>query len=83
MIKTWKVAGLAVVAAVSIAAVTSPALAQNVWTGSGRYDYAASGAPIGRGTFGMFPRTADGGRYSPQLNGGGSAGYNWMIENDH
>ncbi len=79
MTNTWKVAALAGLIAASIA---SPALAQGAWAGSGAYDYAASGAPIGRGAFGMFPRTPDGGRYNPALTGGGSAGYNWMIEND-
>jgi hypothetical protein len=79
MIETWKVAGLAMLIAASVA---SPALAQGSWAHGGMYGYAVPDAPIGRGAFGLFPRTPDGGRYSPALNGGGSAGYNWMIEND-
>jgi hypothetical protein len=71
MIKTWKVAALAVFAAVSIA---SPALAAP-------HHYAVSRHSSGYGAFAMVPR-AYGGRYSPSANGGGSFGYNWAVEND-
>jgi hypothetical protein len=71
MIKTWKVAALAVFAAVSIA---SPALAQG-------YGHAHSRNHSGYAAFGAVPRTY-GSQYSPSINGGGSSGYNWAVEND-
>jgi hypothetical protein len=82
MIKTWKVAALALVAAVSIA---SPALAQGYYTGSnagyGAYDYAGPRAPIGNGSYDAIP--PGGGRYSPALTGGGNVGSNWAVEHDN
>lgn len=74
MTKKWKVASfkvatLAVFAAVSIA---SPALAQSAWPIRGSRAY---------GAFDTIPHSG-GGQYNPSANGGGSAGYNWMLEND-
>ena len=69
MIRTWKLATLALVAAASIA---TPALAQN---------FTHSRHSGGFGAYAMVPN-ANVGRYSPAANGGGSAGYNWAIEND-
>jgi hypothetical protein len=69
MIKKWNVAALAVLVAVSIA---SPALAQSAWPIRGSRAY---------GAFDTIPHS-HGGPYNPAANGGGSAGYNWMLEND-
>lgn len=73
MIKKWKVAALAAFAAAIIA---SPALAQSAWTASGPIRGSRA-----YGAFDMVPYS-DGGSYSPGVNGGGSAGYNWMLQND-
>jgi uncharacterized membrane protein len=70
MTRTWKLAALTLLTAASIA---TPALAQ---------DFAQSRHSAGLGAYAMVP-SANGGSYSARANGGGSAGYNWAVENDH
>ena len=70
MTKIWKLSALALLTAASIA---TPALAQ---------DFAQSRHSSGFGAYAMVP-SVNGGRYSAGANGGGSAGYNWAVENDH
>jgi hypothetical protein len=77
MTRMWKIAALALFAAVSIA---SPALAHGARTGH-HHGYVASRHSRGYGAFAMVPRTYAH-RYSPAANGGGSSGYNWAVEND-
>jgi hypothetical protein len=93
MINTSK---LAFVAAIALASIASPALAQSAWTtgtasnraragystpnGYNEYSYPQSS---GYGSYAMVPPRTDGNRYSPAANGGGSTGYNWAVENDN
>jgi hypothetical protein len=86
---------LAFIAAIALASIASPALAQSAWTTgtasnraragystpNGYSDYAYPNSS-GYGSYAMVPHT-DGNRYSPAANGGGSSGYNWAVENDN
>lgn len=69
MTKTWKLSALTLLIAASIA---TPALAQ---------DFGQSRHSGGFGAYAMVP-SSNGGGYSAGANGGGSAGYNWAVEND-
>jgi hypothetical protein len=94
MINTSK---FAFVAAIALASIASPALAQSAWTTgtasnraragystpNGYSDYAYPNSS-GYGSYAMVPRSdGNGNRYSPAANGGGSTGYNWAVENDN
>jgi hypothetical protein len=89
---------LAFIAAIALASIASPALAQSAWTTgtasnraragystpNGYSDYAAYPDSSGYGSYAMVPHTyGNGNRYSPAANGGGSTGYNWAVENDN
>jgi hypothetical protein len=87
---------IAVLAALALTSVASPALAQSAWTtgtassraragyslpyGSGMYDNRESS---GLRAYGMVQRPGGASRYSPSASGGGSRGYNWALENDN
>jgi hypothetical protein len=88
---------LAFIAAIALASIASPALAQSAWTTGSASSRARAGYPMpyggseyaspdadGYGAYAMVPRTEGNQyRYSPAANGGGSSGYNWAVENDN
>jgi hypothetical protein len=87
---------LAIIAAVALASIASPALAQSDWTSGAASSRARGGYSVpsrsdihgdrqssGLRAYGMVPRADGAGRYSPSANGGGSTGYNWAVENDN
>lgn len=87
---------LAFIAAVALASMAAPALAQSAWTTGTASSRARAGFSTpyrssdyayprsnGYGAFAMVPSRTDGSRYSPAASGGGNRGYNWALENDN
>jgi hypothetical protein len=84
---------LAFIAAVALASIASPALAQSAWTTGTATSRARAGYPVpygssiygdqqssGLSAYGMVPGPDRTGRYSPS-DGRGSTGYNSQAEN--